>query len=331
MRDKNFLRGKPPSVRKREGHSSRTRRGGDITSGGRRIHRKDDLQTGTRYPPRQSWRNRDGRGRRDTSATRIAAQKATSDVAAEFDFSTVPEAPQTLPTAFTSPPLSVGLLQSTRDLFGPNASPTPIQALSLKHLFAAPSGDSYRRFLLASETGSGKSLAYLLPMLHDLKVTEHLQKRRTGPRALVLAPTHELARQLAGFGKALVHHDRLRVQSASRANVASGTKARVSAAKMANTFVGEDAEGEFEVRPGAGAGHAVDVLVGTPSKLLEMARGNGWDKEFNEGEDARRRKWVVGRPEVSLSDVEWVVVDEADVLFGAHTFSHNVLWMITDV
>ena len=168
-------------------------------------------------------------------------------------------------------------------------------------------------------------------MLHDLKATENLRTRRTGPRALVLAPTHELARQLAGFGKALVHHDRLRVQSASRANVASGTKARVSAAKMANTFAGEDAEGEFQVRPGGGAGHAVDMLVGTPSKLLEMVRGNGWDKEFGEGEEARRRKWVVGRPEVSLSDVEWVVVDEADVLFGAHTYTPAILQSVSDL
>ena len=166
-------------------------------------------------------------------------------------------------------------------------------------------------------------------MLHDLKVTEYLRTRRTGPRALVLAPTHELARQLAGFGKALVHHDRLRVQSASRANVASGTGARVSAAKMANTFARDDAEGEFDVRPGSGMGHAVDVLIGTPSKLLEMARGNGWDKEFAEGEEARRRKWVVRRPEVSLSDVEWVVVDEADVLFGA--YAHTIFRSVTHI
>jgi ATP-dependent RNA helicase MRH4 len=179
-------------------------------------------------------------------------------------------------------------------MLGPTAGPTPIQALSLKRLFATVSSDMYRRFLLASETGSGRSLAYLFPMLHVLKATEHLRKHLTGPRALVLAPTHELARQLAGFGKALVHHDRLRVQSASRANVASRTKTRVLAAKMANTFAGEDAAGgEFEVHPGAGASHAVDVLVGTPSKLLEMVRRNGWGKEFGEGKQARQRKWVV--------------------------------------
>ena len=96
----------------------------------------------------------------------------------------------------------------------------------------------------------------------------------------------------------------------------------MSAAKMANAFTG-DADGEFEVRPGSGAGHPVDMLVGTPSKLLEMARGNGWNKEFGEGEEARRMKWVVGRPEINLSDVEWVVVDEADVLFGAHICTHS--------
>ena len=50
-------------------------------------------------------------------------------------------------------------------------------------------------------------------MLHDLKAIEHLRTRRTGPRTLVLAPMHEVAHRLAGFGKALVHHDRLRVQT----------------------------------------------------------------------------------------------------------------------
>ncbi|KAH9021671.1 P-loop containing nucleoside triphosphate hydrolase protein [Lactarius deliciosus] len=324
-RDKNLHRGPLLSAGNRE----RRPRYREDAQNRRRVVRKDGIHAGTRQPPRQSWRDRDGRDR-DTSAPRVAVQKATSDVAAEFDFSTAPEAPSTLPSTFASPPLSSGLLQSVRDILGPTARPTPIQALSLKHLFASPSADSHRRFLLASETGSGKSLAYLLPMLHDLKATEHLRTRCTGPRALVLSPTHELARQLAGFGKALVHHDRLRVQSASRANVASGTKARVSAAKMSNRFGGKDAEGEFEVRPGGGTGHTVDVLVGTPSKLLEMVRGNGWNKEFAEGEEERRRKWVVGRPEVSLSDVEWVVVDEADVLFDPD-FIDQTLLLLSDV
>ena len=256
-------------------------------------------------------------GNDDTGARTHA--RSASPVITEFDFSTIPESLHALPSTFSSPPLSSGLFQSVHDMLGPDARPTPIQSLSLKHLFATQPSDAYRQFLLASETGSGKSLAYLLPMLHSLKATENQRARRTGPRALVLSPTHELSRQLAGFAKALVHHSRLRVQSASRANVTSRITSRVSAAKMANVFVGDDTGGEFEVRPGSETNYALDVLVGTPSKLLGMARGNGWDKEFTEGEEVRQKKWSVGRPEVTLSEVEWVIVDEADVLFGARS------------
>ena len=57
-------------------------------------------------------------------------------------------------------------LQSVHDVLGSNARPTPILFFSLKHnLFVAQPLDSCRRFLLASETRLGKSLAYLLPTL----------------------------------------------------------------------------------------------------------------------------------------------------------------------
>ena len=70
--------------------------------------------------------------------------------------------------------------------------------------------DKYHEYLLASETGSGKSLAYLLPMIQDGKQSElngaqrsstdpYAQRRSMNTRALVLAPTDELFRQLAGF------------------------------------------------------------------------------------------------------------------------------------
>ena len=263
---------------------------------------------------RTSSRRTEGKRATKTRSDGVRAPRRvhpTSHIPTEFDFSATPEAPHTLPSAFSSPPLSSGLFQSVHDVLGPNARPTPIQSLSLKHLFVTPPLDSYRRFLLASETGSGKSLAYLLPMLHDLKTAEQLSPRRTGPRAFVLAPTHELSRQLASFGKALVHRSRLRVQTASRANVAS---TRVSAAKMAHTF-GDDAEGEFEVRPGNGTSHTLDVLVGTPPTVLGMVRGGRWDKESVKSKE-KRQKLPAGRPEVNLSGIEWVVVDEADVLFG---------------
>jgi ATP-dependent RNA helicase MRH4 len=87
---------------------------------------------------------------------------------------------------------------------------------------------------------------------------------------------------------------------------------------MAHSFKGEDAEGEFEVRPGNGTGHTLDVLVGTPPTVLGMVRGGRWDKESIKSK-GKRQKLPAGRPEVNLSEIEWVVVDEADVLFGMST------------
>jgi hypothetical protein len=99
--------------------------------------------------------------------------------------------------------------------------------------------------LFAAETGSGKTLAYILPVVQSLKESEESRmvekmarnanelpwaqdEAETGdeaesseggaessvrirPRALILAPTHELARQIAGTFKALVHNEKLRV------------------------------------------------------------------------------------------------------------------------
>jgi ATP-dependent RNA helicase MRH4 len=55
----------------------------------------------------------------------------------------------------------------------------------------------------------------------------------------------------------------------------------------------DDAEGVGEFNVSKVNGHGVDVLVGTPMKLLEMFRGRGWDKireeEKEEENDERRR------------------------------------------
>jgi len=60
---------------------------------------------------------------------------------------------------------------------------------------------------------------------------------------------------------------------------------------------------------------AVDLLVSTPSKVLEMVRGRNWDREEPSVEETSVPKRYIGKPEMSLENIEWVVVDEADVLF----------------
>jgi ATP-dependent RNA helicase MRH4 len=207
------------------------------------------------------------------------------------------------------------------ELLGPGARPTPIQALALKHLLG-PGAPPHA--LLAAETGSGKSLAYLLPMLQALKAAEPAftpapSARALNPRALVLAPTHELARQLAGVAKALSHVDKARVLCASRANGASTGGGRGGTAAQMAKLTADTADGEFAVHHQA---RDVDVLVATPNKALEMVRGRGWQgpPKHDDGEAVdpalARKEWTVGRPEMGLANVEWVVVDEADVLFG---------------
>ncbi|WP_277453958.1 DEAD/DEAH box helicase [Janibacter sp. DB-40] len=68
-------------------------------------------------------------------------------------------------------------------------TPTPIQAATLPDSLAG------RDVLGRGRTGSGKTLAFVLPMLTRLAASD---KRRQGrrPRALILAPTRELATQI---------------------------------------------------------------------------------------------------------------------------------------
>ncbi|KAJ7103754.1 P-loop containing nucleoside triphosphate hydrolase protein [Mycena epipterygia] len=318
-----------------------------------------------------------------------------------------------LPAKFSSPPLLPGLLKCLTDVLGgPEAVPTPIQALSLKWVVdpwtmgqenvpaanaeetavsTETAEENYKEFLLASETGSGKSIAYLLPMLQALKLSEVQRsvekappiasKRALNPRALILAPTHELARQLSGFAKALLHDVKLRVLCASRPNEPTRTprdravagKGKGNSASRMKTllsFADDGAMGEFQVKEAdltAGA-FPVDIVVGTPMKLMEMVRGRGWERsvEFGggvtpsvektkleqdddkevpeEAADSKERgpklrrgrdsvpgvgKWRAS-PDMGLSEVEWVVVDEADVLFDPD-FQETTRMLLADI
>lgn len=64
-------------------------------------------------------------------------------------------------------------------------SPSPIQAATIPHLLAG------KDVLGQAQTGTGKTAAFALPILNNLDL------RKTKPQALVLAPTRELAIQVA--------------------------------------------------------------------------------------------------------------------------------------
>ncbi|MBR2838880.1 MAG: DEAD/DEAH box helicase [Kiritimatiellae bacterium] len=69
-------------------------------------------------------------------------------------------------------------------------TPTPIQAQAMPHLLDG------RDLIGIAQTGTGKTAAFMLPILNHLAKVR--KPRRTGhPRALVLSPTRELAAQTA--------------------------------------------------------------------------------------------------------------------------------------
>ncbi|PFH48158.1 hypothetical protein AMATHDRAFT_66100 [Amanita thiersii Skay4041] len=239
-----------------------------------------------------------------------------------------------LPTTFSFPPLMRGFVTSLQEVLGPNPKPTPIQALSMKWLLS--NSPDWRQFLLASETGSGKSIAYLLPVLQHLKKTEVRRAARVPtsqsregphkPRALVLAPTHELSRQLSKFAKSLLHEVKLRVLCASRPNNPHGIEARVARNDW-NTIDGFDME--------RGVIFPVDIVFGTPMKLIDMVRGQGWDREPVDltgiVPDWKPRTFGITQPpEIDLQNVEWVVVDEADILFDSD-FQEATRTLLSDI
>jgi superfamily II DNA/RNA helicase len=96
------------------------------------------------------------------------------------------------PTLFASFGLAEPLLNNVTALGF--TTPTPVQAQVIP---AAMSGSDW---LVSSQTGSGKTAAFLLPLLHQLVASNPHGSPvpgRAQPRVLVLCPTRELAQQVA--------------------------------------------------------------------------------------------------------------------------------------
>ena len=62
--------------------------------------------------------------------------------------------------------------------------------------------------LAIAQTGTGKTAAFVIPVLHLLQERK-LKGRSNGIRCLVMAPTHELALQIDGVFKSLGKHTRV--------------------------------------------------------------------------------------------------------------------------
>lgn len=134
-------------------------------------------------------------------------------------------------------------------------SPNRVQMESIPALLEG------RDVVIQSPTGSGKTIAFLIP------IVERFALRAPGPRALVVAPTRELAIQVDAVFKSL--------DSGHRGALLYGGVGYHQ--QMQNLKRG------------------VDVVIGTPGRILDMTK----------------------RKVVSLSRIEYLVLDEADQMLDA--------------
>src|SRR5437870_10433076 len=93
--------------------------------------------------------------------------------------------------------LHPALVKATREIH--YVEPTPIQAQAIPAVLAG------RDLLATAQTGTGKTAAFLLPILHLL-----LKQPRGTTQALIVTPTRELAQQIDDVLLGLAYHTPLR-------------------------------------------------------------------------------------------------------------------------
>lgn len=125
------------------------------------------------------------------------------------------------------------LVQATKEMR--YEQPTPIQAEAIPLVLAG------RDLIATAQTGTGKTAAFLLPILHQL-----MDLSRGATRALVITPTRELARQIEEVCLGLACHMAARV----------------------GLLVGGSPMNPQEKVLRAG----VDIIVATPGRLLDHMR-----------------------------------------------------------
>ena len=123
-------------------------------------------------------------------------------------------------------------------------SPTPIQTQTI------PFALSRRDVVGIAQTGTGKTAAFALPILHQL-FTERRPPTHKTCRVLVLCPTRELAGQVLDSFRTYGRH--LRITTAlAIGGVSMGPQIRA-------------------------VSNGVDVLVATPGRLLDLVRSNAFN------------------------------------------------------
>jgi ATP-dependent RNA helicase RhlE len=134
-------------------------------------------------------------------------------------------------TSFEDFNLNKQLLDAVKD--AGFEQPTEIQQKCIPLIFGG------QEVIGIAQTGTGKTAAYLLPILMKVKYAQG-----SDPRVLILAPTKELTIQISEHARQLAKHTDLRILA---------------------IFGGIGPKGQIEQ-----LNHGVDILIATPGRFMEM-------------------------------------------------------------
>eukprot|EP00930_Biecheleria_cincta_P003944 TRINITY_DN10484_c0_g1_i1.p1 TRINITY_DN10484_c0_g1~~TRINITY_DN10484_c0_g1_i1.p1 ORF type:complete len:644 (-),score=95.29 TRINITY_DN10484_c0_g1_i1:269-2200(-) len=178
----------------------------------------DELDSGFSNQRRDSYANSSQRSdygdssRGHASQAEAEARARFFEAQAKVPIEISPEDPKVkqLSDEWTKAPLHKHLLAALR---GRGLDrPTPSQSWSVPLMLAG------KDLMVCSQTGSGKTVAYLLPLLHELlsqgSATDQRGRNGQGavrPRGVVMAPTRELVAQIAGEASWLLKGSGIRV------------------------------------------------------------------------------------------------------------------------
>ena len=169
------------------------------------------------------------------------------------------------------------------------SKPTSIQRASLLALLSSGGSFSRRDAFIQSQTGSGKTLSFLLPILHDLLPlsTNSYIDRSIGTLAIIIVPTRELAKQISDVLDVLL---KLRLRPPDAApDDEENNDTRLTRWLVSGLLTGGATRGHEKARLRKG----IPILVGTPGRLLDHLQNTS---SFN------------------ASKCRWLVLDEADRL-----------------
>jgi hypothetical protein len=208
------------------------------------------------------------------------------------------------------PRLSTNAANALHQAFGEKGDqisspePTPIQSVAIPHLFFPPNPSA----LLHAPTGSGKTIAYLLPITETLwkEIENDGSDDMANGMALILLPTRELAAQVAGVASVLAPPGMVRLVPRPMDLMNGWNYDRGEEYEYLESL-GEEDNHEEEGGNNTRRKYQPRILVGSAKAISTSLFG-----------DTKMPGTPTSKPEGKqlLSSVRWLVMDEVDRLLN---------------